>query len=440
MCWAWCAEPSPRRPGGTNEAFPRVGAPDGAPPDWVRPGTRLTWYGETASVRTSPYTYVEDPDGDWEDPTTGKRYRQTETDEMPTAAARGWTHTDVLAVDGDRVALETTLWPIGLTSDQLSVVPLGGGVFPGAAVDGAWVRADLLAGVESGRTGNLQMLRGAYQLGEATVDSVAFLSRAEGSYASTVFDASSGALIATTSRAQAEGSQVHGPLDDPQGNVSIVWTRLADLRQRDLPGLGSPLPDWVAPGLTLTDAGSIEHVNALDPSAWVSIGRVPVRRRGRCRWATYGSGPPRTSGLPPESAGRAPVARPALLVRTRRLAGMSAARAGRRPDHGRPPGRRVSGPGRRRHAAHPGTGGRGHRHLRPRERRAHADDHRAGGDVLHARAGPRVRGVTRRPVKRGWCLNAALAPLVIIRDDQPGKETRWTSGSTPPRRRPTCSR
>jgi hypothetical protein len=276
--------------GGTNEAFPRVGVPAGAPPDWVRPGTRLTWYGETASIRTSPYTYVEDPEGDWEDPDTGKRYRQTETDEMPTAAAHGWTHTDVLAVDGDRVALETTLWPIDLTSDRLSVVPLGGGVFPGVAVDGAWVRADLLAGVESGRTGDLQVLRGAYQLGEAMVDSVAFLSRAEGSYASTVFDASTGALIATTGRAQAQGSQVHGPLDDPEGNVSIVWTRLADLRQRDLPGLGSPLPDWVAPGVTLTYAGSMEYVNAYDPAGFrVSYPvemTVTVAEVG-AGWATY---------------------------------------------------------------------------------------------------------------------------------------------------------
>lgn len=254
--------------GGGNGAFPRVGAPDGAPPDWVRPGTRLTWYGETASIRTSPYTYVEDPEGDWEDPATGKRYRQTETDEMPTAAARGWTHTDVLAVDGDRVALETTLWPIDLTSDRLSLVPLGGGVYPGAAVDGAWVRADLLAGVASGRTGNLQVLRGPYQLGETTVDSVAFLSRAEGSYASTVFDASNGALIATTGRAKAQGSQVHGPLDDPEGNVSIVWTRLVDLRQGALPGLGGPLPTWVAPGVTLSYAGTVDYVNAFDPSGF----------------------------------------------------------------------------------------------------------------------------------------------------------------------------
>ena len=37
-----------------NEAFPQVTAPGGAAPDWVRPGTRLTWYGETASIRTSP--------------------------------------------------------------------------------------------------------------------------------------------------------------------------------------------------------------------------------------------------------------------------------------------------------------------------------------------------------------------------------------------------
>jgi hypothetical protein len=196
----------------------------------------------------------------------------------------------VLAVDGDRVALETTLWPIDLTSDRLSLVPLGGGVYPGAAVDGAWVRADLLAGVASGRTGNLQVLRGPYQLGEETVDSVAFLNRAEGSYASTVFDAGNGALIATTSRSQAQGSQVHGPLDDPEGNVSIVWTRLVELRQRELPGLGGPLPSWVTPGVTITYAGAVDYVNAFDPSGFrVSYPvemTVTVDQVG-AGWATY---------------------------------------------------------------------------------------------------------------------------------------------------------
>ena len=93
-----------------NAAFPPVAG--GGPPDWVTPGTRLTWYGAAASVQSSYYTYVEDPDGDWEDPVTGKRYRRTDEDEMPTAAGHGVSQTDVLAIEGDDVILNTSLWAI----------------------------------------------------------------------------------------------------------------------------------------------------------------------------------------------------------------------------------------------------------------------------------------------------------------------------------------
>ena len=187
-----------------NAAFPPVAG--GGPPDWVTPGTRLTWYGAAASVQSSYYTYVEDPDGDWEDPATGKRYRRTDEDEMPTAAGHGVSQTDVLAIEGDDVILSTSLWAIDFETGQLSLLPLWGGRYTGGAVDGAWVRPDLLEQVASGGTPELQVLRGTYWLGETPVEAVSFLSRTQGDYASTVFDDASGMLVATTGRYKAAGS------------------------------------------------------------------------------------------------------------------------------------------------------------------------------------------------------------------------------------------
>ena len=99
-------------------------------------------------------------------------------------------------------------------------------------MDGAWVRPDLLEQVASGGTNELQVLRGTYWLGETPVEAVSFLSRTQGDYASTVFDDASGMLVATTGRYKAAGSPVHGPLDMPEGNVQIMYTRLVDVRER----------------------------------------------------------------------------------------------------------------------------------------------------------------------------------------------------------------
>ena len=276
--------------GAGNDAFPPVTG--GGPPDWVTPGLRLSYYGETASIRTSYYTYVEDSNGEWEVPVTGKRYRRTEEGEMPESASHAFTQSDVIAVDGGDVVLDTTMYSIDIGTGLLSLIPLGGGRFPGAAVDGAWVRPDLLANVASGGTAELRVLRGPYRLGDTTVDAVGFMSKAEGTYASTVFDSVSGAQVAHTGRAKGPGFPVQGPLDDPEGNVIIAWARMVDVRQRDLPGMGGSLPDWVEPGLTLRYGGTTTVTNPLDAYGFEMTSPVEVTVRfddvGR-DWATFSS-------------------------------------------------------------------------------------------------------------------------------------------------------
>jgi hypothetical protein len=273
-----------------NAAFPPVAG--GGAPEWVVPGTRLSWYGAAASIQSSYYTYVEDPEGDWEDPATGKRYRRTEEDEMPTAAGHAVSQTDVLAVEGDDVILSTSMWAIDLESGQLSLLPLWGGRFPGGAVDGAWARPDLLAQVPEGGTPELRVLRGTYQLGETPVESVAFVSRVEGDYASTVFDIDSGVLVASTGRYKGVGSPVHGPLDDPEGNVQVMFARLVDVRERELPGLGAPVPEWVTPGTQLVYQGEATVTNPFDPSGFSmgwAVELVVTLDEVGSSWATFGS-------------------------------------------------------------------------------------------------------------------------------------------------------
>jgi hypothetical protein len=248
----------------------------GGPPDWASAGTRMTWYGAAASVQSSYYTYVEDPAGDWEDPATGTRYRRTDEGEMPTAAGHAVTQTDILAVDGSDVILSTSMWSIDLETGQLSLIPLGGGRYSGGAVDGAWVDPDLLALVPSGGTQDLQILRGPYQLGDGSVDAIAFVSRSEGDYASTVFDVDSGVQVASTGRYQAADSPVHGPLDDPEGNVQIMFTRLVDVRERTLPGISAAVPAWVVPGIQLGYAGEATVSNPFDSSGFSASWPVEV--------------------------------------------------------------------------------------------------------------------------------------------------------------------
>jgi hypothetical protein len=236
---------------------------------------RLTYYGAAASVAQSYYTYVEDENGTWEDPATGRRYRRTDQgddpEDMPTAAGEAFTQTDVLAVEGTDVVVSTTLYSIDLIARQYTLTPMGGSRQAGTVVDGAWVNPDALGQVLTTGYGDLLVLHGPYVLGEATYDAISFVAQSSGAYQSSTYDLASGALLSTNSSTKGADSPVHGPLDNPQGNNQLSLTRLMGVRQLSLPGMGAPPPDWVASTPQLTYSGTYTQVNPADPGAgpWV---------------------------------------------------------------------------------------------------------------------------------------------------------------------------
>jgi hypothetical protein len=259
----------------TGVRVPAVASGDAGlgPPAWVQPGMRLTWYGAAASVAQSSYTYVEDPAGTWEDPATGKRYSRTDEtgDDMPTAAGEAYTETDVIAVEGSDVVLVNNMYSIDLLARQFVLNPLGGGRVPGTVVDGAWVNPVALQSVLATGYEGFQILRGEYVLGDSTYQAISFVSNGAGAYQASTFDTESGVLLRTNTSTQGAGSPVHGPLDNPQGNVQLSNTRLVGVRQRSLAGMNAPVPWWVAPGVQLVYTGSYTATNPLDPSSgpWV---------------------------------------------------------------------------------------------------------------------------------------------------------------------------
>jgi hypothetical protein len=263
------------------------------PPDWVQTGVRLSFYGAAASVAQSYYTYEEAPDGEWTDPATGKRYNRTDQDgaDMPTAAGEAYTQTDVLAIEGDTVVLSTTMYSIDLLSGQLVLNPLGGFTGPGAAVDGAWINPTLLRDLQTSGYAGQQILRGPYAVNGSMFDSVSFVSRAPGAYQDSTFDAASGVLLKTNSSVEGAGSPVHGPLDEPQGNVQMSYTRLVGVRQLTVPGLGAAVPSWVASTPSLAYTGTCTVVNPMDPSAifsWPMQTTVTFDSVGQT-WASFTS-------------------------------------------------------------------------------------------------------------------------------------------------------
>ena len=268
--------PAQATPPAVAQVAPAIGNTAGlGPPDWVRAGTLLTYYGAAASIAGSYYTYVEDPAGDWKDPVTGKYYKRTnegdDPADMPTAAGEAFTQTEVLAVEGTDVVISTTLYSIDLLAGQFTLTPMGGSRQAGTVVDGAWVNPAALQQVLATGYGDLLVLHGPYVLGDATYDAISFIAKSEGAYQSSTYELASGVLLSTNSSTKGEDSPVTAPNDNPQGNNQLSLTKLAGVRQRALAGTGAPPPSWVASGRQLSYVGSYTQVNPADPGSgpWV---------------------------------------------------------------------------------------------------------------------------------------------------------------------------
>jgi hypothetical protein len=210
---------------------------------------------------------------------------------MPSAAGEAYTQTDILAVEPGNVVLAVTMYPIDLMTRQFGILPMGGYNGQSAAVNGAWVHPSLLADLVTSGYEDQMILRGPIALAGVQYEGVSFLYRGPGSWQDSTYDAATGVLLATNTRVEGQPSPVHGPLDDPQGNVQLSYTRLVSVRQVSVPGLGAPVPPWVAQARTLTYSGTVLIVNPMDPSARFTYPvetTVTIDQVGSC-WATFSS-------------------------------------------------------------------------------------------------------------------------------------------------------
>ncbi len=240
--------------GGTwGSVFP--GAAAIGSPGWVTPGTRVVYYVASASVAQSRYQWIEDSNGDWTDPKTGKSYRRTDEsgEGVGTGSGDGYSVIDFVAGDGGQVVTAVSLYVIDHAAGTLTYVPIGGGSEPAGAVDAVLLHPDILRGLEANGMDGVQVLRGAYPLGGTSYDATSLLSASQ----SVTFDRATGVVLVSTGNAMGASLPVHAPGEDPPlGNSMLTYQQLLGTRARTTPGIGAAVPAWLRPGLQLTYTGT----------------------------------------------------------------------------------------------------------------------------------------------------------------------------------------
>ena len=272
-------------------------------PNWISTGTRVTWYAAAASVAQSGFSITEDPTcsaggpGCYTDPQTGRFYRKSDegpgAQGAPTASGDGFSQLDVMAVDGRNVALMSNLYVIDRTFNQLGWTPLGGATVDGTSLDGSWMAPSALEQAVAAGVVGVLVLTGEYQFGDRIVPSVSFVTGLGSSnYQSQTFDRETGLLLSSNGSTAGPTTPftIEGQPTPVTGNTQLTMTRLASVRQRNLPGQNAAVPDWVAGTTTLSYAGNYNWTNPIDPSSgnldFATEHTVSLGERGST-WAAF---------------------------------------------------------------------------------------------------------------------------------------------------------
>lgn len=275
-------------------------------PDWVKTGTRITFYGMAGSTPQGGYTLDPDANGEWEDPATGQRYKKNDA---IGSGGEGFGQWDVISVGKSGVALTCNLYTIIERGNPPTLLhtPLGGMTAAACGPADLWVHPTILANAKQFHTPGFFMLKGNYPIGQTVYPSLCIVRRAPDSYSSHAYDLRSGVLVSSTVTAEGQTARLHLPNEDAQrGNKATTIVKFVSIRQLDMPGINGKNPDWSKNIRAMHFAGQSMFVNKFDPSIrmnWPVRMDVSFGKRGEnwCMWesavvAQMQNMPPQTTG------------------------------------------------------------------------------------------------------------------------------------------------
>ena len=222
-------------------------AADAKAPPCIKPGTRLTFFGMSASIPGEYKQLVQDENGNWVDKNTGQRYGQQD---IPSASGAGYSVVHIGHVGDKIVQLSTKLYTLDTTTNRY-MFSVGGGLVAhaGCAAD-YWIHPDVLKQVQEVNSQGVKILRMPYTVKGKTYKAIRFQSENKSGYNAQVYDLDTGLLVYHGSRTQ--GAPVYTPpiggsgmAGIGRGSTQLVSGWIEEVKDIDVPWKNAPVPEWV---------------------------------------------------------------------------------------------------------------------------------------------------------------------------------------------------
>ena len=224
-------------------------------PPCIKPGTRLTYYGMSASIRGERGKLVPDEHGEWVDERTGKRYTEKQ---IFSGSGAGYNVVSVGAVDGSVVQLSTKLYTLDSTMSQ-HLFSLSGGVVghAGCAAD-YWIHPDVLRQVQEINTQGVRIVRMPYNLGGRQYNAIRFQTEDISGCRVQMYDLETGLLIYHASRIeQMVNTLTHNrTMETTLGSTQLASGWIVEVKDVDIPWKDAAAPAWIGQFAQLSYSGA----------------------------------------------------------------------------------------------------------------------------------------------------------------------------------------
>lgn len=216
-------------------------------PPCIKPGTRLTYFGMTASIPGEYGKLVQDDNGRWIDKNTGKRYSEEEIGGSGTAA---FNVIQVGHVGGGVAELSTKLYTLDTATKKCGFAVGGGMVGHAGCAADYWIHPAVLAQVPEVNQQGIRILRMPYTVDGRTYRAIRFQSEDISGFQARVYDLETGLLIFHASRTQGP-SVVTPPIGGSgrpgigQGSTQVVTGWIVEVKDIDVPWRNAAPPRWI---------------------------------------------------------------------------------------------------------------------------------------------------------------------------------------------------
>jgi hypothetical protein len=217
-------------------------------PPVIKPGTRLTYFGMTASIPGEYKRLVQDDNGKWIDEQTGKRYDE---EDVPGSGAAAFTVLSVGHVGGGLVEVTTSMYTLNTATKQCTFAGSGGMVGHAGCAADYWISPDVLRQVREVNTQGLRILRMPYTVAGKTYKAIRFQTDDASGYQARVYDLETGLVIFHGSRTQGKSivtppiGQNGGQTGLGQGNTQTVTGWIVEIKDIDVPWKNAAPPKWI---------------------------------------------------------------------------------------------------------------------------------------------------------------------------------------------------